>query len=564
AVTPYGSWSGALLDDDGKDNYTAAQPALVVSGGKQYIAFTSQQDSTMVHSTHKSGIRVAQAGVALMYANNADAIAGLTYDKAWNQDDDSPPYAIHPWGLPDGTILFSYTHTANPGLPTSGTYTDPVTGASVTLQGSDLQYELYTMGLDGSNKTLLPTAIGTADAMDAKPIVVRTGYSAKSDTFTGSPSDDPRQWDVPNTLPEYGFSQKGPNQIKTATIHNPNIYANPPLDLPYINNSPMPGTVATAQLYIDANQFSGAFCYGDYPDPCDTFRRDNELRAVLWDEVEVSLAGEFTMEVPADVPGFIVFRDQDGNAVSDWRRGYIGIAQGNAWARAGETVTCTGCHFGHVSGSMDAVAAEAAQGWTNVAPYASVKVSSLYNSNGNFPFTAEHLNDRRGWVPIPAGGPASTFEDSGQFQDDKLGWMSARDQAIGQWVELAWRVVMKVNKVRLVGPEPVGGDWGGFGTPSSDGPYHITGGQLRLYREGAQVGGAISVGQIEPLSNGGTTIELGTPVEIDRLTFTVENVSGRWYHQTVAALNEIEVSGQATEMFSISLSERLYLPLVLK
>ena len=564
AFTPYGSWVGALLDDDGKDNYTAAQPALVFSGGEQFIVFISQQDSTMVHSTHKTGIRIARPGVAMMYANNADAIAGLSYERAWDQDDEGPPYAIHPWGLPDGTILFSYAVSPNPSLPTTGSYTDPLTNESVTLQGSDLQYALYTMNLDGGNKTLLPTAIGTADAMDAKPIVPRSGWSTVPDQFTAASSDDPRQWDVPNTIPAYSFSQKGPDDIATATIHNPNIYANPPLDLPYINNSPQPGSVARAQVYIDANQFSGAFCYGDYPDPCDTFQQDNELRAILWTETQVSQNGEFTVEVPADVPGFVVLRDSVGRIVSDWHRGYISIAQGNAWARPGETVTCTGCHLGHVSGSIDAVQAEASQGWTNIAPYATVAASSSYVSDdGQQHFPPDRVNDRRGWVPIPAGGPSSTFENSGQFQDDRNGWISAEDQALGAQLDLEWPASMQVSKVRLVGPEPTGGDWGGFGNPSAAGPYHITAGAVRLYNDGLQVSDPLSVGQIEPLSNGGTWVNLSTPQEIDRLTFTVESVSGQWYHQNVAALNEIEVIGRATEIVTVTFTS-VYLPAIQK
>ena len=34
------------------------------------------------------------------------------------------------------------------------------------------------------------------------------------------------------------------------------------------------------------------------------------MRAVLWDEVPVTLEGEFTMTVPADTMGFIVLRDE--------------------------------------------------------------------------------------------------------------------------------------------------------------------------------------------------------------------------------------------------------------
>jgi hypothetical protein len=245
--------------------------------------------------------------------------------------------------------------------------------------------------------------------------------------------------------------------------------------------------------------------------------------------------------VPADTPAFIVLRDAAGNAVSDWERGYISIAQGNAWARPGETVTCVGCHFGHVSGSLAGVAAQAEAGWTNIAPFANVTASS-YRDTGDpdyQPFTPQGVNDRRGWVPVPAG-------ESGTYQDDTEGWISAEGQApAGQWVELAWVAPLTVSSVRLVGPPTTGGDWGGFGQPT--GPYRITAGTLRLYNGGAQVGGTLNVGPIEPLSAGGTWVTLPAPVRIDRLRFTVQSISGKWWWEDVAALNEIEVLGMAAE-----------------
>ena len=561
AFTPYGAYDDARTNDSGLDAYTAAQPALVFSNTETFVAFTSQQDGSMVHSTLKTGIRVARPGIEYLYANSADAIAGLTYEKAWDQDDESPPYALHPWGVENGNILFSYTLGPTDGLPATGTYIDPVTSASVALQGSNLQYALYTMNLDGSNKALIPMDIGTADAMDAKPIIARTGWSALPDEFTAATTDDPVYGNVPNTIPEFAYSLNGPNDIQTATVRNPNIYANAPLNMPYINNSPMPGTIATAQIYIDANQFTGAYCYGDYPDPCDTFQQDNELRAILWTEVPVSLDGEFEATVPADVPGFVMLRDSQGQAVSGWHRGYISIAQGNAWARPGETVTCTGCHFGHVSGSMEAELEQAKQGWTNIAPYASVQASSLYATDdqpAEYPFQPAHLNDRRGWVPVPSGGPDGQY---GPYKDTHLGWMSAIDEAIGAWVELQWPVPMLVSKIRLVGPEPQGGDWEGFGEYDQPSPYHVTAGTLRFYNGDSDVGNPVPVAQVASLSEGGTLITLTTPRQIDRLTFTIDAIEGKWWYQDVAALNEIEVIGKATQSITVDVNQ-VYLPIL--
>lgn len=593
AWTPAFRWS--LDRDDGfYDTYHATQPALIQSGSELLVAYTSQTDSTMVHTTLKTGIRVARPQVALTYANAQDAIAGLSFKKAWTDGDESPPYALHPWGLPDGQILYSQTVEDN-SLPRTGTQTEG--GHVFDLQGSNLRYELYTMDLAGNNKTPVPldlASIGmaTADVMDAKPLVARSGWAALPDTITTVANDDPRLGNLPNTLKEYAFSQRSPNEIQTATLHNTNIYANAPLDLPYVGNSPPPGTVAKVEVWVDANQFTGGNCYNDWPEPCADFRKDTEVRAVLWTTAPVTPLGAFTVTVPADTPSFFVLRDVNGRVVRNWNRGYISIAQGNAWARPGESVTCTGCHMGHVSGSVDALLEEAAQGWTNVAPYAEASASSFYeyndpNAPDYQPFRPHFLNDRRGWVPIPAGGPVAPFlasdglrSRSGElfryprqvraaidagYQDDESSWLTEKGKAVGEWVELRWPQPLQIKSIRLVGVLPTGGDWDGFGKPETDGPYAIEAGSLQLFLQDNQLGDTLPVGRVEPLAAGGTLITLAQPQEIDRLRFTVQAITGRWHWETIAALSEIEVTGMATTVTALPVveqSERIFLPTV--
>ncbi len=561
AWTPCCFWN--LTNDSGSgDTYAAIQPAVVQANGQLFVAYTMQTDQSMVHSTLKSGIRVARPGIEMLYANAVDAIAGLSYDKAWNQGDDSGPYALHPWGLPDGRILYAQSEEDN-SLPTSGTYN------GFDLQGSNLRYRLWTMNLTGTGKVpvtvdLSPVGLGTADQVGAKPIVARAGWASLPDTFTDVASDDPLYGNVPNTLPEYWFSQNGPGDIQTATVHNPNVYANPSLFSPYVNNSPPPGSVAKAQLWLDANQFTGAYCYNNWPDPCDAFRQDNEVRAVLWQEVDVTPAGAFTMTAPADVMGFIVLRDAEGRLVRKWDRGYTTIAQGSAWARPGETVTCTGCHMGHVSGSLADVAADAEAGWQNVAPYALATASSHKVDETYDRFRPEKINDRRGWVPLPAGGPPAPFfsEPYQQpYQDDELGWLTDDGRTSGEWVALTWPVPMRIKQVRLVGPPPQGGDWGGFGVPDQYGPYYVDAATLTLYLNGTLIDSR-ATDRIEPLDNGGTLITFDPPLEMDHLRLTIDAVTGRWYWDEVAALNEIEVIGQATTPWPLLEIHRAYLPTV--
>jgi hypothetical protein len=410
-----------------------------------------------------------------------------------------------------------------------------------------------------------------------------------SDQFTASANDDPRLGNVPNSLPEYAFSQQSRAQIETATLHNPNVYANPSLSTPYANNSPPPGSVAFAQIWIDANRFTGAFCNRDYPQPCATYQPDNQMHAVLWEQVAVTPGGAFTASVPADTPSFVVLRDQQGRVVRGWQRGYISIAQGNAWARPGETVTCVGCHMGHVSGTLDDVLTQAEQGWTNIAPYAAITTSTFYTytseSDPNYqPFRPHFLIDRRGWVPLPASGPpnphlfthvfealaaglatsplAVTQPLTATYQDNETGWISALHKASGEWVELRWPTAMIVQAVRLVGPPPNGGDWNGFGQPEKFGPYYIETGTLQLYRKGDPVGDPVAVGRVEPLSNGGTLITLPTAQIADQVRFTVNSISGRWWWDEVAALNEIEVIGAAAEPAKPVSFQKIFLPLL--
>ena len=565
AWTPRYIWS--ITNDSGFfDTFHAAQPAVIVGNGQPddyLVAYTSQQDSTMVHTTLETGIRIAYPGLDLMYANATDAIAGLTYDKAWGQGDRSGPYALHPRGLPDGRILYSQSSEDN-SLPTSGSYEDY--GQTFLLQGSNLRYRLHVMETDGSQQTLIPInldslGLGTADIMDARPVVARTGWTALPDSLTMTAADNPALWNVPHTLPEYGFSSLGPDEIETSVIHNPNVYANPSLYSPFANNSPPPGSVAWAELWLDANQFTGAFCYPPaYPQPCDDFQQDTQVRAVLWDTVPVSLAGAFTMTVPADVMGFIVLRDENGRLVRDWNRGYASIAQGSSWSRPGEVVTCTGCHLGHVSGTLDDVLDLAETGWQNVAPYATASASSYHPSDYDF-FVPGRINDRRGWVPAPANGPQmapfySHLYYTG-YRDGTTGWLSALGQSVGEWVELTWPAAQRVSQIRLVGPPTHsshcdegsycgGGDWAGFGSPEQYGPYRVEAATLYLYLQGSLVA-TMAVGPILPLSDGGTLLEPATPLEIDRLRLTIDQVNGRWHWSEVAALNEIEVISQAAE-----------------
>lgn len=559
ASTPRYKWN--LTNDSGAaDNYAAAQPAVIIQNNNinnYVIAYVMQDDQTMVHSTHNTGIRIAYPGIAFLYANATGAIAGQDY----GVEQDAPPWALHPAGLADGRILYSQSYVDN-SLPKSGTHNE--NGKAFALQGSNDIYRLYVMNVDGSGKTQVTTnlstiGMATANAMDAVPVLVRSGWSAGVDTFTDIASDDPTNSNAPNSLAEYAFNNN--NSIEMATITNPNVYANPSLNTPYVNNSPPPGSVSFAEVWVDATQFTGAACNPNFED-CTDYQRDTEVRAVLYDTVPV-IDGAFTAEVPADLMGFIILRDANGRIVRGWNRGYASIAQGSAWARPGETVTCVGCHMGHVSGSLDDVMAQSVAGWANISPYASVTASSQFKPEQDT-FAPQNVIDRRGWVEKPAGGPNAPFiedSDHAAYQDTSLGWISEKGKAGGEWLNLTWPAAQEITAVRLVGPPPNGGDWDGFGNPATQGDYYVEEATLTFYQDGNLVR-TVNVGRIEPLSEGGTLMTLGSPVIADQVIFTVDEITGRFNYSGLAALNEIEVIGKASEPWPLIDYSKTFLPLI--
>jgi hypothetical protein len=529
AWTPRYPWQ--LTVDSGHDSFAAAQPSLVISGTQTVVAYTTQYEGTMSHTTHETGIRIAWPGIENMYRNTTDSIAG--YRAGPNNAQPIPPFALHPAGLPDGRILFSQTFTDTSSLA-SGNYNFTQDGKTITLplQGSwKWRYQLRTIRADGTQSAPLALngGIGSDDAMDAKPIVARpignapNQWRAQADTFTTPLSDDPTLGNVPTGLqgsdgqPVYTWSKRSKDQIALTTLYNPNVYANPPLSLPYVNNSPPIGRVAYADIYIDANQFSGVRVGPP----------DSTVRAVKWTTVPVDEHGSFTAQVPADTPAFVVLRDKQGHLVRGGNRSSLAIAQGNAWGRPGQTVTCVGCHMGHVSGSQ---APLASLGWSNIAPSAVVTATSEWRGTVDYNGSATHLVDRRNYVP----GAGAT---SGAYQDRTPPWIAADHQGVGQVVRLDWSLPVAVMDVHFVGAEP-GQD--GF---SAD--YQVSG-ELRFYLAGQEiVASRRSVGPVAPFGQDGTTIQLPNPIAVDRITFTITAVAGtRNGEPPAAALSEIEVIGQ--------------------
>ncbi|MCS6840517.1 MAG: hypothetical protein NZ699_08975 [Roseiflexus sp.] len=511
-----------LTNDSGLDTYNAVQPAVVLSGGELLVAYTTQRDQTMAHSTLYTGIRVARPGIENMALNTTESIAGYRWDQGTSF---RPPYALAPAGLPDGRIIFSQTAAAPVPARTS-TYTDTRNGRTITLrlQSSSLRYELRTIYPDGTQNEIVPLeGLSTDyDAVEAKPIVARPVGDGPGmwRLPRGAPppvSDDPLESNVPFGLldtfgnPAYTWSRRSIQSVALVAVQNANVYANPPLEFPFINNSPPPGSAAFADIYIDANQFGGATSRAPNP--------DDQARAVKWLTVPVNPDGSFLASAPADVPMFIVLRDKQGRIVRGGNRHTLSIAQGNIAGRPGQPMFCIGCHMGHASGSI-VNPSLAARGWTNIAPAAAIAASSSVESGA-----PPRINDRRGYVTAP----------NGTLIDRTPPWTA--NGGAGQWIRLEWPLPMAILEVRLVGAEP--------GQEGRSADYAVSG-ELRFYLRGQEIAGtARTVEAVAPLSRGGTLIRLPQPIAADRIEFTVTAVRGTQRGAPApAALSEIEVAGQ--------------------
>ncbi|GAB4109438.1 MAG: hypothetical protein OHK0050_00660 [Roseiflexaceae bacterium] len=531
-------YASEVTDDSGQDTFNAAQPAIIQANGQLLVAYVSQRDGTMAHSSLQTGIRVAKPGLLAMAENTTESIAGMRWAST-NRTADG--HALRPTGLPDGRILYSQS-VADPQAPQQGSYRYNQAGRTLnlTLQGAALRYELRVIQPDGSSMQVVPinADLQGYDLIDAKPMVIRPVGDGPgqwklplqplcAEACPPTASDNPLDSNVPRGLvtasgsAAYPWSQRRINDVSLTVIHNPNVYANPPLEYPYVNNSPPIGSVAYAEVYIDAPQFTGASYRAEFP--------DDQVRAIKWLTVPVNLDGSFTASVPSDVPNFIVLRDKQGRIVRAANRSSLSIAQGNAPGRPGEVVQCVGCHMGHVSGSLDGQPL-AAFGWTNVAPAARVSTSS-----GSEP---GRLIDRRGYVP--AGHTAN-----GPFRDRTPPWIAAGSRGEGESIQLTWELPLALLDIRLVGAEP---GQEGFSQE------YVLAGELRFFLNGTEISSARQVvGQVAPLSRGGTTIQLPKPIAADRVEFVITDVRGtRNGAAAPAALSEIEVIAQGASAESLA------------
>jgi len=342
-------------------------------------------------------------------------------------------------------------------------------------------YGLYTVGTDGSELKLLFDLPGTAE-LRARAVRPRPLPPRIPDTVALGASLVP----PPAAGP---YDRDG-----TFSFDVLNIYANAPVDADIVSAPPV-GSATTLRFFLDHQRTSqGSFPSLDWP--------------ILLAELPVSAAGAVrNNNAPANLPLFEQLRNATGGVPLLPGGGSAHVA-GMNFGRAGEQVRCVGCHAGH---SMIPVPTTGDAAWTNLAPGASVSVSSSRDPNYN-----DGVNDRR-----VMKGPIYSY------------WTSANGQTAGQWAQLTFSVPITVRTVRLYNPRR--GD-------EANASLQVEGATVVLYADAAATQ-EVARAAVGPLATAGTNVAF-SDVRVRAVRVLIDGMSGTFYGMRVASLAEVEIIGR--------------------
>jgi len=396
-------------------------------------------------------------------------ILGITSLNGQTYVNDSPPsfgvyrgdYASDATWMPNGLIVLSWASDPNQ------------------------DYGLYTALPNGKNLQLLYDNPGTTE-LRAKPLVARTLPPVIADTITQNASPLPPRADG-------DYLQDG-----TFTFNALNVYFNGPVDsIPA--NAPVIGSADHITFFADFQRTSpGSFPQRDWP--------------ILLNQLPVAANGSVVnRNAPANLSLFEQIRDAENRVpVSRGNARFSGSAAhvaGMNYGRPGEEQRCVGCHTGHTM--LETPETDEAALWSNVAPSASVRVSSSRDPEQN-------------------GGLIDRRVQTGEIWRY---WTSANGQNPNQqWVELVFPVPITVRTVRLYNPRR--GD-------EANSSIQVNQADVRLYSDQAATE-QVAQSNSGALSVGGTNVAFGD-VRAYAVRVYLTNTSGTFYGASVASLAEIEV-----------------------
>ena len=474
AINPDGTglamWSGSMRNQpsSGNDERNHVYGGAFSPTGELFANYFPMYN--MTEASGFGGIRKFVRGAAAVYT----PVAGVTTLALNYVNPSNPtsygvypaPYVTEPEVLPDGRLVVSVA--------------------------PDVQqdYGLMVMNADGSGMVPIYDRPGTTE-LRARAIRPRPIPPVIAD------SAPPVASRVPPTA-------AGPYDIDGTFVFDAlNVYANAPVDSDIIS-APAIGSAATIRFFIDHQRTSpGSFANLDWP--------------ILLGERAVAPDGSVREPAaPANVSLFEQLRRPDGRVplTGGPERTGAGHVAGLNYGRQGATARCVGCHMGHTLIPVPATA-EAAK-WTNLAPGATVEVSSSRDPNYN-----KGLIDRR----VMKG-------------ENWRYWTSANGQYQNQWARLIFPVSIRVQTVRLYNPRQGGEANSSIAVPSA---------VVRLYSDAA---GTVQVAQqsVGALSVSGTDVTFATPTVARVVRVDVGATTGTFYGARLASLAEIEViaSGDVT------------------
>ena len=375
-------------------------------------------------------------------------------------------YAAEPEVLPDGRIVFSLAPDV----------------------GQD--YGLYVMKADGTGLEKIHDPAGTSE-LRARALAPRPVPPILPDAYR-----DDAQARAASPLPPLA---EGPYDVDgTFTFEALNVYFNAGVDQDIVSAPPV-GSAASIRFFIDhQRQSPGSFPALDWP--------------ILLGERPIAADGSVSEPTaPAFVP---LFEQLRGPQSAGYRVPLTGLPGGDGsahvagmnFAPSGAVARCVGCHAGHTLIPVPATAAEAQ--WTNLAPGATVRVSSARD-----PRYTNGLIDRR--------------VQKGEIYRY---WNSAPDQQSGQWVELHFPVPVSVRTVRLYNPRP---------GEEANSSIQIRATTVTLYADDAVTQEVASATSGE-VAVSGTDVPFAD-VKARVVRVALDQVTGTFYGIRLASLAEIEV-----------------------
>ena len=369
-------------------------------------------------------------------------------------------YAAEPDVLPDGRLVLSWA-------------------ADVAQD-----YGLYTANADGSGLTLLYDRPGTTE-LRARVLGPRQLPPVRpGPTVTAAL--------LPPPAGAITYTQDGTFEFAAL-----NVYFNAPVDWDIVS-APAVGSATSIRFFLDQQRTSpGSFPNLDWP--------------ILLDEQPITPAGAVAVLAPANLSLFEQLRGPGGTVpltLGPLGADGAGHVTGMNFGPPGAVARCVGCHAGHTFIPTPNSDAEAA--WTNLAPGASVVVSSTRDADYN-----GGLIDRR-----VLKGEIWRY------------WTSANGApADGQWLRLDFPVTVTVRTVRLYDPRP--GD-------EANSSLHVSSAVVDLCADAACTS-VLATQAVGALDVGGTVVNFAQVAGVHSVRVTLTDVSGTFYGMAVAGLAEVEV-----------------------